>query len=159
MKRMLFVDRLDQFEREVGKDACWLWPGGVGKNGYPTVGHWAITGKDTTGHRRAYETLIGPVPVGVTLDHLCNTRRCINPWHLQFTTRGANVLRGDGPSARAARQTHCPFGHPYSGDNLLISRYRRNGGWQVGRRCRICRDWWNHRNYAVRVGKPIPPRP
>lgn len=48
--------------------------------------------------------------------------------------------RGKGGAHRA--KTHCPKGHPYSGDNLIIQP--SNGA----RKCRACRDAANARRAA-----------
>lgn len=82
-------------------------------------------------HRVVYEELVGPIPDGLMLDHLCRVRHCVNPEHLEPVTNRENVLRGEGHSAKAARATHCLKGHPYAGENLRIL----SNGW---RRCRAC---------------------
>jgi hypothetical protein len=46
-------------------------------------------------HRYAYEWLIGPIPIGLDLDHLCRTRECVNPNHLEPVTRKENIRRSD----------------------------------------------------------------
>ena len=106
---------------------CWLWAGHCCPKGYGKVG---LNGKTARAHRVAYEAYIGAIPKGLTLDHLCRVRCCVNPNHLEPVTHKENVLRGESPSARHARLTHCPQGHPYSGKNLLFS--------SGSRRCRIC---------------------
>ncbi len=62
-------------------------------NGYVSVGngkrHVVIKG-----HRKSYEFFIGPIPVGLDLDHLCRTRACYNPAHLEPVTRSENIRRG-----------------------------------------------------------------
>ena len=68
----------------------------------------------------------------MTIDHLCRNRRCVNPEHLEPVSRGENVLRGDGHSARNARKTHCIRGHEFTVEN---SYYAPNG---KGKRCREC---------------------
>lgn len=87
--------------------------------------------KNTKAHRAAYELLIAPIPNDKVIDHLCRNPSCVNPDHLEVVTQRENILRGIGPSAIHARKTHCPRGHPYSGDNLYISPNRQ-------RRCRTC---------------------
>ena len=89
-------------------------------------------------HVWAYETYIGPVPHGLQLDHLCRNRACFNVAHLEPVTHAENVQRGLAGQATGDRQrakTHCPKGHPYSGDNLYTNpRSYRN--------CRECRQRW-----------------
>lgn len=82
-------------------------------------------------HRWSYEYHRGPVPDGLELDHLCRNRACVNPDHLEPVTHSENTLRGMAPSALAAKKAHCPEGHPYSGDNLLVDNEGK-------RRCRSC---------------------
>lgn len=110
-----------------GPGGCWLWTGALA-SGYGVLG---IDGRNVFAHRFAYELLIGPIPEGLTLDHLCRIRRCCNPSHLEIVTRGENVLRGEGPTARHARKTHCKRGHPFDEANT----YRT----PKGRHCRACR--------------------
>ena len=83
-------------------------------------------------HRFAYETFVGPIPEGLTIDHLCRIRHCVNPEHLEAVTDRVNILRGEGISAQHARATHCPQGHPYD----LINTYVAPDG---DRDCRDCR--------------------
>lgn len=76
-------------------------------------------------HRWIYERTVGVIPDGLDLDHLCRRRNCVNAEHLEPVTRPENVLRGDGPSARAARQPHCKRGHLFSGVRTVKGRKRR----------------------------------
>jgi hypothetical protein len=104
-------------DRETG---CLLWTGAQTGTGY--------------GHMRV-ELLVGAVPAGLVLDHLCRRPLCANPAHLQAVTMAENVRRGNGPAVAGARQrakTHCPAGHEYSTANTYV----RPGG--AGRTCRQC---------------------
>lgn len=115
------------------EDECWTWEASVGSHGY---GQIAVEGRPVLAHRLAYELFVGPIPAGLDLDHLCRVRPCVNPGHLEPVTRSENLRRGDGPQILRNRQlskTHCPQGHPYSGDNLYIAP--RTGY----RQCRTCR--------------------
>jgi len=72
-------------------------------------------------HRYSYEAFVGPIPEGLTLDHLCRVRNCVNPEHLEPVSLKENLLRGDSSPAHNARKTHCMRGHALSGDNLYIN--------------------------------------
>ena len=108
---------------------CWLWAGATDRCGYgkfsPARGHcWKA-------HRWAYVHLVGPIPWGLELDHLCRVRRCVNPAHLEPVTGRENRLRGTSPVAVFAAATHCIHGHPFDAENTI---WRRTGG----RDCREC---------------------
>lgn len=105
---------------------CWLWTASLDRNGYARFnapGH-------RYAHRYAYELLVGPIPEGLVLDHLCRTVNCVNPAHLEPTTIADNVRRG---IALIPRKTHCKNGHEIAGDNVKL---RDNGQ----PRCRICQN-------------------
>lgn len=115
-----------------GDDDCWLWTGAI-DNGYGIFSvEW--TASNWTAHRYAYTLLVGPIPEGLTLDHLCRVRNCVNPRHLEPVTSGENVLRGESLSAQNARKTHCLRGHPFTEENTYRDIYRG----RERRRCRAC---------------------
>lgn len=99
-----------------GPDECWLWRGArQGRYGAITEGGHA--GKILRAHRVSYELAHGPIPVELTIDHLCRVPLCVNPAHLEAVTIRENLLRGDGASGRNARKTHCKYGHAFTGTN------------------------------------------
>jgi HNH endonuclease len=108
-------------------DGCWLWTGTTSHGGY---GSFRMDGRQQGAHRVAYVLFRGPIPDGLTIDHLCRVPGCVNPDHLEAVTMRENTLRGVSKVAQQARKTHCLRGHPLSGDNLWV-----RGG---KRFCRTC---------------------
>lgn len=121
--RARFWSKVDR----TGDDDCWLWRGQVTRQGY---GRIKVARRFLHAHRFAYELEVGPIPEGLTIDHLCCNRLCQNPAHMEPVTAGENSRRAN------SGKTHCKRGHPLSGDNI---RFDKRGG----RVCRTCaRLWW-----------------
>ena len=110
-------------------ETCWLWTGALKSGGYGQF----FAEKYALAHRVAYELVVGPIPEGLTLDHLCRVHNCVNPAHLEPVTNGENLRRGMGPTGIHARATHCPKGHEYTVENT----YRNKKGWRTCRACRV----------------------
>jgi len=70
--------------------SCWLWTAGKFPAGYGCLG---VGGKSVLTHRFSYELLVGPIPEGLEIDHLCRVRACCNPSHLEPVTSAENVQR------------------------------------------------------------------
>lgn len=80
---------------EMPVDSCWIWPGALYRNGYGHVGGPGRQGGDLLVHVVTYESLVGPVPEGCELDHLCPSRACCNPYTcLEPVSHVVNVHRG-----------------------------------------------------------------
>jgi hypothetical protein len=88
-------------------------------------------------HRYAYELLVGPIPAGAELDHLCRQTLCVRPDHLQPVTHVDNLRRGVSPSSAHRAKTTCPKGHPYD-----VGTFKRS--------CRQCRNANARASYARR---------
>ena len=110
----------DRFLTKFSEDpirGCWIWNSGKNKKGPEGYGRYWTDGKDVQAHRYSYETIRGPIPDNMQIDHLCQTRTCVNPWHLEIVTQSINIKRSDSENRK---KTHCPKGHPYEGDNLYV---------------------------------------
>ena len=108
---------------------CWEFMGYRLPSGYGRVQRG--DGVILATHRVSFEYFKGPIPDNFQVDHLCRNRACCNPSHLEAVTHRENTLRGVGAAAMNSRKTHCPKGHPYSGDNLIMDGSNR--------KCVICR--------------------
>ena len=126
----------DKFIRDPETD-CWLWTLSTFPNGYAS---FSIKACRYLASRVSYTIFKGPIPAGLTIDHLCRQPRCVNPLHLEAVPMRTNTLRGIGPSARNALKTHCAKGHPLDGENLYVTPKNQ-------RECRICGRAWALNNY------------
>jgi hypothetical protein len=110
---------------------CWIWHGARDKvSGYGRV---QVEGSCRYIHRIVYQQLVGPIPDGLQLDHLCRQRACCAPHHLEPVTCLVNVRRGNGGASR----THCPQGHEYTPENTYL---HQNAKGYTRRTCRKCRE-------------------
>jgi len=130
------------------ENGCWEWIGRRTWNGYGRfyIGTSRADQRYASSHRWAYEFLVGPIPAGLDLDHLCRNRACCNPAHCEPVTRRQNVLRGNGPAMLGkinGTKTHCVHGHEFD----EINTYQRPTG---GRACRTCE---RQRSLATSVGR------
>lgn len=134
------------FKREA--TGCLVWTRAQNGVGYGVI---SLGGRLVYVHRHAYEERYGPIPDGLEIDHLCRNRACAEPTHMEAVTNRENVLRGAGPTAREARQTHCIHGHEFTLKNTHI---RRNGS----RRCRACGRIRDQKRAPTRIRYRVPAR-
>lgn len=136
---------------EVGrKQECWPWTGPTLKFGHGR----ADTPAGKAAHRLAYEITVGPIPLGVPLDHMCHDpksctggrmcphRSCVNPGHLRVSTNDENTSNERSRHSNSYK-THCSKGHEYSEENTLI--------WAERRYCKTCTD---EKNRIARSKRP-----
>lgn len=117
----------------VAPNGCWEWTGKRDRDGYVKLNRGL-------GHRVVYQDLVGPIPPGLTLDHLCRVRHCVNPDHMEPVTIKVNTLRGRTIQAANAQRTHCNHGHPFDAANTGRTRQ----GWRI---CRACNRERQRRTY------------
>lgn len=116
-------------QRVDGFDPCWIWQGAVQSAGY---GHAKFDDGDRLVHREIYESIVGPIPPDLELDHRCRQTLCCNPHHLEPVTHAVNARRGRAGEHERVK-TSCPKGHAYDERNT----YRNRRG---KRFCRACKN-------------------
>ena len=123
---------------------CWEWTAAK-TDGYGVV---QFQGRVQRAHRVVWACLVGPLADELELDHLCRNRGCSNPGHLEPVPGVVNNARGESPSARHARQTHCLRGHAFTPENT----YLRARGRKTERFCRACCRLRDQQRYAASKG-------
>ena len=103
----------------------WCWTGAVGASG-KGYGLLTIKRKVWRAHVIVYVTLVGPVPVGRELDHVCLLTTCVNPAHLEPVTHRENMRR------HFAAALTCKNGHEWTEENTWRSPSHGR------RQCRAC---------------------
>ena len=148
MPKLNTIERINRRSIPNPLTGCWNWQGYL-LRGYGTI---SIGNKPKQAHRVSYEAIVGPIPEGLTIDHLCRNRGCCNPDHLDLVTSGENSRRGYGVGGGKfwSGRSPCPQGHEYAGDNLISSK--RATGW-VHRECLICQRERGRKHDAKRRGK------
>jgi hypothetical protein len=132
---------------------CWIWKPVPSNGGY---GQFYLEGKPQLAHRASYKLFVGPIPSGLTIDHLCGVRACVRRDHLEAVPLAENLRRARVWEAGAAFQrgkTHCPQGHPYDEENTRVGKNGR-------RSCKACaRRQISERRARERAENPPQPQP
>lgn len=124
---------MDRFWERVEKtDTCWNWTGALNAKGDKGYGVIWFRGAQEYVHRLAFELLVGSIPEGKTIDHLCRNRKCVRPEHLRAVSLRENVLSSTGITAVNWQKTHCLRGHAFTEENTWTDP-------KTGQRqCRAC---------------------
>lgn len=126
------VVRFNKFVSRPADSNCWLWTGAKMSRGYGT---FSIGVKTYRAHRIAYEIAKGPIPEGKFVCHTCDVRDCVNPAHLWIgtvTDNAQDMMRKNRFVNHQTIKTVCKRGHPYAGENLIITK-------KGERACRTCK--------------------
>src|SRR6185312_13718825 len=118
---------------------CWLWTGTLHRGGYGKMGRGRATDGVDYAHRISWELFRGPIPEGLSIDHLCRVRCCVNPDHLEPVTTAENIRRGE---TGAKPKAECLRGHPFDEHGYVT----KTGA----KRCRLCDRIRSNLNYARR---------
>jgi hypothetical protein len=129
------LDRFLSFVVVDPETNCWNWTGSVAENGYARFMP-VKRGTVQYAHRWAYLHYVGAIPNDRVIDHLCRSRRCVNPKHLDLVTQKENLRRGVGHGS----ETRCLHGHDFDTGNTYFDRLGR-------RQCRACARDRTHRYY------------
>lgn len=122
--------RKDEFLSLLTSDPslCWHWPHADNGYGYGRI-RWGEGSRVWLASRLAYTLIVGPIPPGMTLDHLCHTdstcpggkecghRTCVNPAHLEPVTQASNQGRAKRHGPERDVKTHCVNGHEFTDEN------------------------------------------
>lgn len=141
LKAQVVLNNVKMTER-----GCMEWQGFC----HPQKGYGQIGMKDSKNeptHRVVYRGVRGPIPAGWDICHTCDNPPCCNPLHLFAAPRVANLIdmRNKGRN-RQTQKTHCPHGHPYSGENLWID----SRGWRHCKACGLARSQTEEGKAAAR---------
>lgn len=110
---------------------CWIWVAHIHSSGY---GSMTFKNKAMFAHRASYFLFNGNLIKGLSIDHICRNKLCVNPKHLRQVTKKQNALENsNSPSAINSRKKNCIRGHEFNKENTYV-RPDRNG-----RMCRVCR--------------------
>jgi hypothetical protein len=113
---------------------CWEWTGGK-SHGYGVLALPGHAAPKVRAARYSYELHCGPIPDGLVIDHLCENKGCVNPWHLEPVTSEVNLQRHFG------KRQECLRGHPLEWRRDTY----KDGTPRLRRFCRTCSTERNKR--------------
>lgn len=143
-----------QERTKVTEAGCWEWQLFSAKPGHGRGGAYGHcrdprTNRPIGAHRLAYRELVGEIPEGHEIDHLCNNTLCCNPDHLKAVTKSQNNQRkwdvGRGANQHTAKESCPTHGTPYDMES-------KRGDGRTFRSCRACyRDYQREYQRGVRA--------
>jgi hypothetical protein len=107
----------------VNESGCWIFTGSINREGY---GQIRCSGRSVKAHRASYLVHVGPISDGLELDHLCRTRACVNPQHLEPVTHRENMVRGHSANFDEYRR------------KVATGKCRRGHDAAAGQKCKRC---------------------
>jgi hypothetical protein len=132
------IDRL-LAKTTIDSGDCWLYQGWLQKNGYARIYLPKPIDGHVNAHRFSYEYFITEIPAELEIDHLCNQRNCMNPWHMEPVSHAENMRRGT--DRLWGNRTYCNRGHA-----LTDADVRTIPGTQPGWIARTCRQCYHENN-------------
>lgn len=117
---------------------CWEWTRAVDKGGYGVFGylHTANTTRNGRVHRIVWNILVGSIPFGLVMDHLCRNHACCNPDHFEPVTDAVNLSRSLATYQAIKRQAKaCKRGHAFTEVNTYIKTQKSGLKTRSCRRC------------------------
>ncbi len=135
-RRVVGAPLAERFWANVEKtDLCWRWTAHLDrKTGY---GRLLVDGGMVGAHRIAYQLLVGPIPEGLDLDHLCRNKACVNPDHLEPVTQQENIRRGKSAKVtwrrareiRESSESNVAIATRLGISDSVVSRIRSGKAW------------------------------
>ncbi len=156
-KKTTLLEKLEKWSIPEPYSGCRIWTGFASPDGYGKLTSNGIG--EQLAHRAAYVALKGPIPEGMSIDHLCRTTLCINPDHMEPVPIEENIRRGMAGQRSAERRetkTHCIHGHEYTPRNTAW--YEPTQKWYRGgryRTCLKCRQRYNAEAYQKRKAQKL----
>jgi len=100
---------------------CWVWTAAT------TVGYGCLRKRKKTysAHRVSFQAFVGPIPDGMHVLHSCDTRPCVNPYHLSLGTNVDNIADSVAKGRRLGITRNRPRGLKYKTTPEIFDNRRK----------------------------------